>query len=158
MAKQTKTPPVPVITQDGPAPDGGSVNDKPPGWREITAKELAKGYYATYYPDRTEHRSIVLPHVDRDGSTREMYSSVTLYWYFDGSGVAIECVHWGVEANKPEDERTYMRFYAFELCKHEYVELSPATARRKGIEHCGMCWHVLECARCGHVWSYDSSD
>jgi hypothetical protein len=158
MPKAKSKPKIPEITQDGPAPDGGEVNDKPPGWREITAKELAKGYYATYDPLRVEHRSILLPHVRRDGSPCTMYSGVTLYWFWDGSGVAIECVHWGVEMDKPEDERTYMRYYAFELCDHDYRELSVSEARKKGHYHAGMCWHVHVCKKCGQVMSYDSSD
>jgi hypothetical protein len=43
-------------------------------------------------------------------------------------------------------------------CVHEYKELSQETARAKGVEHFGMCWHVYECAKCGHHKSTDSND
>ena len=44
------------------------------------------------------------------------------------------------------------------LCVHGMVELSQDVCRERGISHYGMCWHVTECKKCGHVSAYDSSD
>lgn len=43
-------------------------------------------------------------------------------------------------------------------CLHEYRELAQPECQQKGIDHHGMCWHVVECVRCGRCLSYDSGD
>lgn len=59
-----------------------------------------------------------------------------------------QCNGWGwVKSDSPDAQ-----------CVHEYKELSQESARAKGIAHHGMCWHVYECAKCGHAMSQDSSD
>jgi uncharacterized protein with PIN domain len=42
-------------------------------------------------------------------------------------------------------------------CNHQYVECSHERVKEKGIRHFGNCWHVTECTKCGHIYSYDSS-
>ena len=44
-----------------------------------------------------------------------------------------------------------------DLCIHEMREISQRECRERGIRHFGMCWHVLECRKCGRIRSYDSS-
>lgn len=43
-------------------------------------------------------------------------------------------------------------------CIHEFVEISQAKAKALGVMHFGMCWHVIQCTKCGRLRSYDSSD
>jgi hypothetical protein len=99
-----------------------------------------------------------LPHSRRNGDAYNCASGVYLYWYWDGTGVAVETDYWGVEMDKPEEERTYVRYYAFELCQHKYKEMSHAWCKKNGVYHAGMCWHVERCSKCGHIKAYDSSD
>lgn len=45
------------------------------------------------------------------------------------------------------------------VCTHDNaVEISCEEARRRGVEHYGMCCHVYECPDCGAVYGIDSSD
>lgn len=44
-------------------------------------------------------------------------------------------------------------------CVHDYrKELSQDECKKRGISHFGMCWHVVECTKCGKISAYDSSD
>jgi hypothetical protein len=43
-------------------------------------------------------------------------------------------------------------------CVHDYRELGLPECRDKGLSHHGMCWHVLECTKCGRHVAYDSGD
>lgn len=42
-------------------------------------------------------------------------------------------------------------------CGHNWVELSQAESKKRGISHYGMHCHVNYCDECGEVWKYDSS-
>jgi len=42
-------------------------------------------------------------------------------------------------------------------CEHDFEEISGDEARKLGVQHFGMCWHVTRCKKCGEISSYDSS-
>ena len=42
-------------------------------------------------------------------------------------------------------------------CRHDWVEISQATAVWLGIYHAGLCYHVEICSFCGKDQAYDSS-
>ena len=45
------------------------------------------------------------------------------------------------------------------VCIHENArEVSAAEARKNGVEHYGMCWHVYYCPDCKCFYGLDSSD
>jgi len=45
------------------------------------------------------------------------------------------------------------------MCAHpETRELSAEEARKAGMLHCGMCYHVVQCCKCHEIYAYDSSD
>lgn len=117
----------------------GGYNDAPPNFKEITEKEFAQSHFFTYSPEATNTRQIT----DFEGETQML--PVTLFFFFDGSGV-------GMSSNYKK-----VRYFKFDLCEHDYEELSYIKAKELGLMHHGMCWHVLKCKKCGFVQSYDSS-
>jgi hypothetical protein len=148
-----------VVASDKPPFEGtGGYNDAPPGWREVTEEGFAKSLFDTYDPAMIENRQFVLPEDEgHDGAT---YQSVKLFWYYDGTGVAIVTNFWGGQRYRKDDgweKGQHVRFFLFG-CEHEYRELGADECRERGIRHEGMCWHVSLCEKCGHVESRDSSD
>jgi hypothetical protein len=135
----------------------GGQGEAPPGWREITPKELAQSNYGTYMPDSIEFRQFILPE-DKDAD-RATVQGVNLLRFYDGTGIAIVTNFWGGQryGNDGWKKEQHVRFFAFG-CDHEYKELSYAECQEQGIRHEGMCWHVNKCQKCGHVESRDSSD
>ena len=59
-----------------------------------------------------------------------------------------QCNGWGYVQRGSKDE----------TCIHEFRELSQDEARKAGVAHYGMCWHVYECNHCGKHVAQDSSD
>lgn len=120
-------------------------NSLPWGWRSITDKELIQDTLWTNGPsDAQQFRQVPLK--GNDG--KEVYHSVNLFFYADGTGVAMVTDYWTAP---------HVRWYAFG-CVHEYKELSADESRARGLYHAGSCWHVNECSKCGCVSSVDSSD
>ena len=136
--------------------DGG-YNDAPPGWREITPKELARSHYADRDPDSIEFRQFILPE-DKDAD-RVTIQNVRLLRYYDGTGISIVTSFWGGQkyGNDGWEKEQHVRFFAFG-CAHERKELSYDECKERGIYHAGRCWHVWECQKCGHTEGHDSSD
>lgn len=113
------------------APDGTTGADVPKDWREITEKEFAQGQFRIF----TWVKGI------------ENRFNGTLFWFYDGTGVAICTDYWGGK----------VKYYAFG-CDHKYVELLPEECKIRGIEHLGRCYHVDECQKCKRISTRDSSD
>lgn len=128
------------------APDGTTYNDLPKGWRSISEKEFVQGKFLSYSPELVEHRQMWS---DPDDPNRHMKAVITatLYWFFDGTGIAISSDWW---AGK-------LQFYAFG-CEHSYRELSQEECHNRNIYSGGQCYHVSECAKCKHINAVDSSD
>lgn len=137
-----------VIDENWKAPDGTGFNDFPLGWREVSVSEYAQ-WGQTYSPTHYESRQMmyeVLPDLKTRHKTKELVSA-TLEWHKDGTGWAIVTDYW----------KETIKFYRFG-CDHDYKELSVDDADKRGIYHARRCYHVVECKKCGHVMSYDSSD
>lgn len=108
-------------------------------------------YYARKLevPSFIEHR-----HITEDG-----IGGVVIEW-FHACGFAIRFPNkWrsGPKGGPPiiyDEPVQYFRIG----CDHEYQELSQRTCRERNLFHGGRCYHVNECTKCGHIWSYDSSD
>lgn len=122
----------------------GSGNDAPPGWEEISVKELVqKTLFSSYNPEVIDYRQILRV----EGKPLPTMLPAKLLIYHDGTGVGIVCDYWG-------EKVTYYRFG----CRHEYHELSYDDCCSRGIYHAGRCYHVSECSKCGHINAADSSD
>lgn len=118
----------------------GSYNVMPTPYTEITQDDWVAyirtwGLVGEFYDSRQ-----VLDLPDTHGFAR-----VQISWYHD-RGMAI------VHPNKEAD----LKFYRIG-CYHKHRELSQAECRERGIYHAGNCYHVSECATCGHVEAVDSS-
>lgn len=125
------------------APDNTGFNDAPIGWREITLKQFAQSKFFSYHPTFIEYRQILRI----DGKPVEKMISAQLFWFHDDTGVALVSDYWAGTIS----------CFAFG-CVHEYVELSAEQARSLGHVHCGSCYHVYKCEKCGHINAEDSSD
>lgn len=98
----------------------------------------------TYSPLGTEFRQI--PGIDFGlEDDKKPYRSYHIEWYGD-QGWAVTYDYW----------RKLLLTVRLG-CDHNYKELSVEEAKKRGIIHWGMCYHVLECSKCGHIISYDSS-
>jgi hypothetical protein len=120
----------------------GGFNDFPPNWKEITEKEFAQGMFFSYTPTLTEHRQMGRMEV---GS--EPMLTATLYFFHDGSGVALASDFW---AGK-------VRYFSFTCCVHEFRRPTEAEHVR-GVVRPGRCFHVSICDKCNYVSAVDSSD
>lgn len=127
------------------APDETSYNDFPKGWRAISQKDFVQGPFFHYNPSLIESRQMY-DKSQKDWNTKPMLSA-TLYWFHDGTGVAMANDYWKGEIN----------YYAFG-CQHDYKSLSQEECHQRKIYHGGRCYHVSECSKCGYINSYDSSD
>ena len=133
---------------DALAPDKTKYNDPPIGLRRITEKDFVQGKFFMYNPMFIEHRQIyVKSKEDLTGDRKGIMIDMILYWFHDGTGVAM---HRDYSGGKVE-------YFAFG-CKHEYRELSQDQCRVRGIHHWGRCYHVYECKLCDYIDAVDSSD
>lgn len=76
--------------------------------------------------------------------------NLTLNAYGEGKhfqSSCFQCNGWGYVNGETTDA----------TCVHVNKELSSAQCKEKNIVHYGNCWHVVECTKCGHITSYDSS-
>lgn len=125
----------------------GGYNDFPPGWAEISMKELVQATpFSTYQPVYIEHRQMIRNKDESPLNINKMVEA-SLYFYHDGTGIGIVCDYWG-------EKVTYYRFG----CQHTYQEISTEECRKRGIYHGGRCYHVSVCTKCGQINAVDSSD
>jgi hypothetical protein len=113
-------------------------NMAPDNLRAITEEQFAKSDFFVYVVVAREHRQIREP---------KSTSDIMLYYMPDGTGYGIS----------NDSYAGKVKYYAFG-CEHDYHGLIQAECRERNIAHFGMCYHVSECAKCGHVKSVDSSD
>lgn len=120
-----------VFDHNYKAPDGTVDGMLPNDWREISEREFAQGQFRIF------------------GRVKgiENRFNATLFWFYDGTGVAITTEYW----------QGRVKYYAFG-CDHKYVELTPEESKLRGIEHFGRCYHVDECSTCKKISTRDSSD
>jgi|GEM_PF-2223802 hypothetical protein len=131
------------------APDGTDFNDPPIGLRRISEKEFATSQFFTYTPKATEYRQVYVVSASDLTAKRNGNKMITLhmFWFDDDTGIAMHNDYW----------QGKVEYFAFG-CKHEYREMEQGECRERGISHFGHCYHVCECNKCKHIWSYDSSD
>lgn len=122
----------------------GGYNYKPPNWKELTSEQFACSDFFTYDFETYEFRQFKDPE-HNDGYNGLI--SVRLYYMPAGHG-------YGIYSNWTDKKVRYFRFG----CEHKYEELDVVECRRRNIPHYGRCWHVLQCQKCNHLHSYDSSD
>lgn len=120
----------------------GGYNDLPPNFKEITLEEFAQSKFFSYGPMWVDYKQI-----DRLQWDESHYLSLILFGLYDGTGFAIHNDYWSKK----------LRFFKFARCEHEYRELTQQECGERRINHFGMCWHVIECQKCGRIESYDSS-
>jgi hypothetical protein len=129
------------------APDGTTYNEFPRGWAEITQKDFTQGPMFRYMPRYVEPRQMyaVQPETGLRGGKM---TDATLYWFEDGTGVAMVSDFW----------KGTIRYFAFG-CKHEYKDLpqKECASRIPAIYHAGRCYSVSECKKCLHILAVDSS-
>lgn len=104
----------------------GEFNDAPPGWHEISEKKFSQSMFFIYSPEKIEYRQI---------QTKDKMISAHLFFFHDGTGVAMESDSW----------KGKIYYYAFG-CDHEYSETT-----------IGNCLHKIKCSKCGHEEIVDSS-
>jgi hypothetical protein len=122
-------------------------NAFPEGWREIPVGEFARSNFFTYSSTFIEYRQMYGKLPNGTICHNSGMTAAKLFHYNDGTGIAMSNDFWGEE----------IHYYKFG-CDHKYNELGMNEAKERGFQHHGMCWHVYECATCGHVMSTDSSD
>jgi len=137
-----------IVSSQEKAPDGTGYNDPPIGLGRISEKEFATSEFFSYRPVASEYRQIYVTSKDDLTPNRNgKMMSIQMYWYHDGTGIAMHADYWGGK----------VEYFAFG-CKHKYHERSRAECESRGILHFGNCYHVEECSECKYVNSYDSSD
>lgn len=136
-------------------------NTAPEGWRKIDEKYLAqRTKFGSYSPSHIDYKQIA--EKDADGRVVK-FTSVHLFYYWDGTGIGIEIDYWGykherVETGKGKKKKVevidvpvpHVQYYAFG-CEHSYVDYEVPAGHRSGI-------HKAKCTKCGHKWEYDTSD
>lgn len=122
-------------------------NYAPKGFKKISILEAVRyTRWGSYSPCAIEYRQLLK---DYEGNKLPNMIPANLYYFWDGTGIAIQKSYW--------DENEPIKIYRFG-CAHSYKELSVGQARVEGVRHFGRCYHVTKCVKCGHIWSYDSSD
>lgn len=122
----------------------GSYNVAPWGWRPITEKEFVQGMFHTYSPVATEFRQVFR---DIDGNEFAQYLAVKLFWFHDGTGVAMHCDYW----------KGRVDYFAFG-CNHEYVGVSPEECKKyTTMAHWGMHCRAERCVKCDDFFMVDTS-
>jgi hypothetical protein len=136
-----------LVHTDEKAPDGTQFNDPPIGLRRITEKEFVRSQFFVETIALEEYRQIHVEDKITLKRGRNHMIALKMYWFHDGTGVAIHNDYWGEK----------VEYFAFG-CQHDYHELSKDECVKRGIQHWGMCWHVTECSKCNYINCYDSSD
>ena len=108
-----------------PAATTHPYNSAPLGLREVDDAYIAtRSLFGVYVPVAVEYRQVPLP----DATGREVFTSIHLYHYWDGTGVAYARDYWGKR----------MRWFAFGCAHPEHT--------------------IHRCPGCGHAATIDSSD
>jgi len=113
----------------------GSYNEMPRPFREITEAEYIRYLRSEsiQYMDYKQVTDLI------DGR----FMTIRIFWLYNrGIGVVFD--------------RETIRYYQMG-CHHKYRELSMSESRERGVSHFGNCYHVLECTKCLHIQSIDSS-
>ena len=100
-------------------------NAAPPGFREISLKEFVQNTnFFRYSPECIEHRQIC--HGEwYEQSGRKTMLGVTIYWYWDGTGVALHGDYWGGRFDNGTDNKDGKHFRVFACgCDHQYEHFS----------------------------------
>ena len=129
------------------SPDGTEANQTPVGLRRISEKEFAQSQYFIYAPVLMDYRQVIIPKDHSMIADCGKMIPLHMVWFKDGTGLAMTNDYWNGK----------IEYFAFG-CQHDYRELSARQCMERGISHHGMCWHVMECSKCKHINSYDSSD
>lgn len=108
----------------------GGYNDYPPNWKQVTEKEFSHSMFFFYEPTIRDHRQMMT-------DSRSSMLDATLYFFHDGSGVAMSADHKNEEVN----------YYTFGVNEHDFEE-----------RNIGRCLTEKKCKRCGYVEEVDSSD
>jgi len=117
----------------------GRFNDLPPNFKEISEKEFAQSKFFIYSPQKLGFKQVaVRGDNDPQKEQKKGLESVDLHLYFfhDGSGFALARDYW----------KGKVRFFYFELCRHEWETLENR-----------MCYHKARCVKCGYIHEVDSS-
>ena len=102
--------------------------------------------FANWSPEDVEYRQI--DHAGKMAGTK-------IFW-FDGYAFALVFAGGWQNIN---GDLIYDNPLCFKIgCEHDYMELTVAECRTRGMEHWGSHWHSLECRTCGHQQAHDSSD
>lgn len=130
----------------------GGYNHKPPNWRELTEEEFARSDFFTYGPTQMEFRQFSDPEHNNGYKGAQ---SVFLFYVHAGHGYGIYSSY-GQEMFVGSRQKR-LRIFRFG-CEHTYKELDQKECRELKVPHFGRCYHVLQCTKCGYIYSYDSSD
>ena len=122
-------------------------NQFPVGMREIEAHEFWN--LMRNVPSRIEFRQPFIPACE-EFPFGCYWGDLFLYYRTDVEGVAYS-LEWG------DNMQFWVRYFWFGPCRHILKEISQKECIERGIAHFGMCWHVVECTKCGRIHSYDSS-
>lgn len=145
----------PIHCKEALIPDSvtkhGHFNEMPKPWREATYHEYAR-QRGCCSPSYFESRNVL--EQAEDGVT---IGNVTIEW-FHNTGFAVRMPNkWHCESGRGVVYDEPIRYFKIG-CDHDNRELSQQECQKRGIKHMGRCWHVVECTKCGHIESYDSSD
>lgn len=109
----------------------------PANFREVSEQEfVVNAMRRVYSPQRMEYRQVKLTQTAY-GSTREVTTGLTCYWYHNGKGDAILLDY--------HEKRA--RFFLFAECEHEM----------KHAAKLGNCYNRYTCNKCGYTEDIDSS-
>jgi len=149
------------VVRDGEATrrditEGNKFNQFPPNMREISPSEFWSRMSA-HTPIKIETRAPVV-RGDDDYPYSYIWASLNLYYFSEDEGVAFT-VNWNPTPKHDGPNDFWPRFFWFGPCRHEWKEISQEEAKKKGVMHHGMCYHVYECQvkNCGKFMSTDSS-
>lgn len=136
-----------LVPSNKNSPDGTGYNEVPVGFREISKEELFDTLFFFEMPEQIEFKQIYPDRITGTEFDEGKVIDVRMFWFHDGTGV-------GVSGDFSSND---LRLFAFG-CNHSYRELTQSQCRKRKFLHYGMCYHVLECKKCGHLEFHDSSD
>lgn len=128
------------------APEGH--NRLPTPFAEVPREDYLH-FAGIWSPEAIQYDQVLI-----DGQIR----SVRIEWFHNCAFAIVWPSDWttGGKGQPRIIYRDNTRFFRIG-CEHEWRELGAQEARAKGLEHWGMCWHVMECSKCGFIESHDSS-
>ena len=135
-------------------PDGidyGTYNTLPQPFMEITESDYIQriGSQTMRY---TEFRQVY-----EDGFSHHLNTRIE--WYHDIAIAIVFPTEWSSDSTLKFGIRFKQPLRYFYIgCDHKWKELSAEKARKAGVPHYGMCYHVYYCDDCGRTMASDSSD